>query len=323
MRHFLLSHRAQSHSTTTVAGKKHTCPGCPFKCYRPAEMIYHMQTDCPTPSTTCNLCDQQFAGADAFRAHLPRHSRDPAKPFYCTDCEHRFATKTALALHTPKHSPATPYHCTDCDKRFKWKHGLRNHQVTHGGTHAQLLCDECGFSTAHLKTLRAHQLGHTGAAYRCSMPLCTYTSRRKENLRTHLATHRNETPFVCEVCGHRFSQSKNLKRHALVHVARDRHRCPHCDFSNYRTDKLKEHIVRQHTERPLQLELSENVQSELLLMEVEADVAAGGAGVEVVERRARRGAAKVSKVGGAPTAASVKGGREVLVKIAPKPQAAR
>lgn len=41
------------------------------------------------------------------------------------------------------------------------------------------------------------------------------------------------------------------------------HKCPHCTFSSYRTDKLKEHIARLHTEKPLQLELSEDVQSAL------------------------------------------------------------
>lgn len=152
--------------------------------------------------------------------------------------------------------------CSDCGKSFKWKHGLNSHMIVHS-KEKQLLCDECGYSTSHLKTLRAHQLSHTGHAFRCTAPNCLYTSRRKENLKIHIATHRNETPFVCEVCGHRFSQNKNLKRHAQLHISKNIHKCPHCSFSNYRTDKLKEHILRQHTEKPLQLELPENVHSAL------------------------------------------------------------
>jgi len=54
-------------------------------------------------------------------------------------------------------------------------------------------------------------LSHTGNLLRCSVAGCTHTSRRKDNLKIHIATHKNETPFVCEICGHRFSQSKNLK----------------------------------------------------------------------------------------------------------------
>lgn len=152
--------------------------------------------------------------------------------------------------------------CAHCGKSFKWKHGLNSHMIVHA-KEKKLLCDECGYSTSHLKTLRAHQLSHTGHTFRCTAPNCIYTSRRKENLKIHIATHRNETPFVCEICGHRFSQNKNLKRHAQLHISKNIHKCPHCSFSNYRTDKLKEHILRQHTEKPLQLELPENVHSAL------------------------------------------------------------
>lgn len=40
-------------------------------------------------------------------------------------------------------------------------------------------------------------------------------------------------------------------------------KCPHCSFITYRSDKLKEHTAIQHTEKPLQLELTEDVQSVL------------------------------------------------------------
>lgn len=47
-------------------------------------------------------------------------------------------------------------------------------------------------------------------------------------------------------------------------MAKDLHKCHLCSFSSYRTDKLKDHISRQHIEKPLQLELSEDFQSALL-----------------------------------------------------------
>lgn len=145
-----------------------------------------------------------------FRHHLARH--DNNRPFYCnaSGCNLRFYTKTALNMHMPKHSVETPYLCPICSKGFKWKHGLNSHLIVHSDE-KKLLCDECGYSTSHLKTLRTHQLSHTGFVFRCTSSGCSYTSRRKENLKIHTATHKNETPFVCEICGHRFSQNKNLK----------------------------------------------------------------------------------------------------------------
>lgn len=142
------------------------------------------------------------------RGHLIRH--DDFKPFFCTNCELRFQTKGALNLHTPKHSNETPHMCSVCGRGFKWKHGLDSHMIVHS-TEKKLLCDECGYGTSHLKTLRAHQLSHTGFSFKCTVANCTYTSRRKENLKIHIATHKKESPFVCEICGRRFSQSKNLK----------------------------------------------------------------------------------------------------------------
>lgn len=209
--------------------------------------------------------------------------------------------------------------CADCGKSFKWKHGLNSHMIVHS-KEKKLLCDECGYSTSHLKTLRAHQLSHTGLAFRCTAANCLYTSRRKENLKIHIATHRNETPFVCEICGHRFSQQKNLKRHAQVHVSKSVHKCPHCSFSNYRTDKLKEHILRQHTEKPLLLELPENVQSALDAdgpsTTLPFDMVGGGGG--------RKRPKKTTKAGTKLNASKVKAAtkslpKKKLVDIRPKP----
>lgn len=240
--------------TASISKKMHSCHGCKFQCYKPAVMILHILHSCENESSKCALCDIDFQSNDQLKDHILQHDND--KPFFCADCNQRFVSKTALSLHTPKHSSETPYMCTHCGKQFKWKHGLNSHLVVHSNE-KKLLCDECGYSTAHLKTLKAHKLGHSGDLMRCTVAGCTHTSKRKENLKIHIAGHRNRIilPFVCEICGHRFSQNKNLKRHALLHISKNLHKCPHCSFGSHRTDKLREHISRQHTEKPIQLEL--------------------------------------------------------------------
>ena len=49
-------------------------------------------------------------------------------------------------------------------------------------------------------------------------------------LQVHQRTHMKATkrPHVCKVCGERFSQRSNLKRHALVRHEK-RGKCPKCD----------------------------------------------------------------------------------------------
>lgn len=239
---------------TSISKKMHSCHGCKFQCYKPAVMILHILHSCENESSKCPLCDIDFESLDHLKEHIIQHDND--KPFFCADCNQRFVSKTALSLHTPKHSSETPYMCTHCGKQFKWKHGLQSHLIVHSNE-KKLLCDECGYSTAHLKTLKAHKLGHSGDLMRCTVAGCSHTSKRKENLKIHIAGHRNRIilPFVCEICGHRFSQNKNLKRHALLHISKNLHKCPHCSFGSHRTDKLREHISRQHTEKPIQLEL--------------------------------------------------------------------
>ncbi|XP_026465116.1 gastrula zinc finger protein XlCGF7.1 [Ctenocephalides felis] len=189
--------------------KLHRCLQCKFQCYKPQTLLEHLKTSkyCRAQKT-CSLCSMQFEEVGDVLSHLEKHNHP--KPFFCTSCDQRFQSRTTLSQHIPKHSQETPFVCPHCRKGFKWKHGLTSHLIIHS-KEMKHLCDECGFSTAHAKTLRAHKLIHTGDLLRCPYPGCKHSSQRKENLKSHFTTHNKETPFVCEICGHKFSQSKNLK----------------------------------------------------------------------------------------------------------------
>jgi len=66
---------------------------------------------------------------------------------------------------------------------------------------------------------------------------------------SHLMTHNKEKPYQCEVCGQSYSQSKNLRRHAVKHdaVAEEfLERCPLCLYQTMRLDKLKIHFRKHH-----------------------------------------------------------------------------
>ncbi|XP_067626017.1 zinc finger protein 85 [Eurosta solidaginis] len=246
---------------TSSSSKINYCIGCDFKCYRVQEMITHMSS-CEPSHLTCSLCEVGFLAWREYEAHLKLHALDMKKPFICLECGARFVNRAALSIHHPKHTTETPHQCQHCGKGFKWKQGLNNHMLVHN-KEKKMLCDVCGYSTTHMKALKSHKLQHTGEYYKCPYPECKHHSNRKENLRLHMETHKQERPFVCEVCGCKFSQSKNLKRHALKHSMGDLHKykCQLCSFSSHRSDKLKEHVQRVHTEKVVQLELPEVVEN--------------------------------------------------------------
>lgn len=257
-----------------IPGKMQSCIECKYKCYKAFDLLAHLRNT-GHGEDVCSLCFIKIESAQELNTHYNLH--DHPKPFFCTFCDARFQTRTLLNQHLPRHSNETPYTCSHCKRGFKWKHGLNSHLITHS-SEKKHLCDECGFSTTHAKTLRAHKLTHTGELFRCSHPGCTHTSSRKENMKIHLGTHNKEKPFVCEICGHKFTQSKSLKRHALKHSAgRCFNICPHCPFKALRTDNLKSHILRQHTEKPLNLELSDNftetlINTDCTLIKYEPDI---------------------------------------------------
>ncbi|XP_053959819.1 zinc finger and BTB domain-containing protein 24 [Anastrepha ludens] len=243
------------------SSKINYCIGCDFKCYRVQEMITHMSS-CEPSHLTCSLCEVGFLAWREYEAHIKQHVTNMKKPFFCLECGARFVNRAALTIHLPKHTTETPHQCQHCGKGFKWKQGLNNHMIVHN-KEKQMLCDVCGYSTTHMKALKSHKLQHTGEYFKCPYPDCKHHANRKENLRLHMETHKQERPFVCEVCGCKFSQNKNLKRHALKHSTDEIHKykCQLCSFSSHRSDKLKEHVQRVHTEKEVQLELPEIVEN--------------------------------------------------------------
>uniref|UniRef100_A0A034W6W5 Zinc finger and SCAN domain-containing protein 2 n=1 Tax=Bactrocera dorsalis TaxID=27457 RepID=A0A034W6W5_BACDO len=246
---------------TSSSSKINYCIGCDFKCYRVQEMITHMSS-CEPSHLTCSLCEVGFLAWREYEAHIQHHLSNLKKPFFCLECGARFVNRAALTIHLPKHTTETPHQCQHCGKGFKWKQGLNSHMLIHN-KEKQMLCDVCGYSTTHMKALKSHKLQHTGEYFKCPYPDCNHHANRKENLRIHMETHKQERPFVCEVCGCKFSQSKNLKRHALKHSTDEIHKykCQLCSFSSHRSDKVKEHVQRVHTEKEVQLELPEIVEN--------------------------------------------------------------
>jgi hypothetical protein len=229
----------------THRGRLHTCYACRYSSYKAFELIKHL-LDADHQEIVCSLCLFEAETPEKLKDHLKQHNHP--KPFFCSICNVRFQTRASLNTHTPKHSTEMPFSCSLCNRAFKWKQGLQNHMAVHT-PEKRHLCSECGFSTAYQSTFRAHTLMHTSNMFICPHAECNFKSARKQNFVSHLMTHNKEKPYQCEVCGQSYSQSKNLRRHAIKHDAvadEFLEHCPLCLYQTMRLDKLKIHFKKHH-----------------------------------------------------------------------------
>ena len=63
--------------------------------------------------------------------------------------------------------------------------------------------------------LNRHKLSHNGVKkYVCNWTQCHKKYSTSHNLKLHLMAHRNEKPYVCPQCQHRFTDNSQMKRHS-------------------------------------------------------------------------------------------------------------
>ncbi|KAI7897725.1 STE like transcription factor-domain-containing protein [Cokeromyces recurvatus] len=54
--------------------------------------------------------------------------------------------------------------------------------------------------------------------FECPIPSCRKVFKRLEHMKRHLRTHTLERPYLCDLCGKRFSRSDNLAQHKKTHI---------------------------------------------------------------------------------------------------------
>ena len=119
----------------------------------------------------CVHCDQSFSTKEEFLFHLECHNA--IKPYFCTECDQRYAYKSTLERHEavhvrekildeqqkPKDSKICVdknYSCVKCDYTCDSKQKLNTHNIAHSSKNC-FTCKNCNFKTDKKFPFSRHQ----------------------------------------------------------------------------------------------------------------------------------------------------------------------
>lgn len=196
---------------------------------------------------SCNICSRKFLYPGSRDNHVLQHSKDKCESWKCVVCEEVFSHPGLLVSHSSVHNPSVK--CNVCDKVFSSRSSLRSHLKSHSNNEkkTKYKCNLCSVECPTLLELKAHIRVHTGERpYTCgecprrfkrlqavkkhfqvvhnsasleyhSCSICQKTFNSPANMiRHYLRIHCHVRRFVCGICGSRFSQNQDLKRHFKV-----------------------------------------------------------------------------------------------------------
>ena len=200
---------------------------------------------------TCNLVCESTA-------HLVMHERthSGAKPYACTQCDHRCTQKSNLTSHIKSvhdRSKLPQFKCTKCAKVCTQERHLVTHMKTHTEATAVFTCQKCTtFRSQYQSALKQHVKEQHGekTVVTCTFDGCGKTFDQDRYLTAHLVVHSEVYPFVCTWpnCTERFSHASSLTTHTRdhQHPTDKLFKCTQCSFQSNRISKTREHKEAVH-----------------------------------------------------------------------------
>lgn len=233
--------RASRTSEASCRDYKQWCEICQRFIVGKYKIRVHTQRHSQARPYACDICNKAFKTTENLRTHMRWH--DPTRLIVCTICGAKCVSPSDMKRHMTVHEGIKPYVCTTCGKGFRRKMYLNTHVRTHTGE-TPFSCDVCGRRFRIYSSLHDHQKLHSGyKPFECS--ICHKRFAQRANWRTHERRHNGVKNFECEVCQKAFVQNYELQNHRLRCVKQDLpYICLLCGMKFTKEHPLKRHINR-------------------------------------------------------------------------------
>ena len=173
---------------------------------------------------SCEICCRNFKYRRLLKRHMVRHSQ--LKAFACDvpGCSYSGKIRRSVSLHKQRVHTTILYTCLLCRKNFK----------------------NYNFYKVHVAN---HYTGTPGV-FRCLYQCCEQLFGSGEDLQNHTkVAHEDIKQFECNDCGMRFSSTKKLGKHVIVHWDWRPFKCdtPGCSYTAKRLESLQSHKKNVHS----------------------------------------------------------------------------
>jgi len=143
--------------------------------------------------------------------------------------------------------------CKYCGQVMENKNTLQQHELRkHGSTeYGTISCEFCGMTFVHKYQLRTHVFNVHKNERPFICDICSKSYKHKGKLADHLLIHLGEKNFLCtsEGCGKTFTKKTTLTQHERLHTGVKPYSCDVCGQTFAQRNSLNVHYTSHHTKK--------------------------------------------------------------------------
>ncbi|CAL4247367.1 unnamed protein product [Meganyctiphanes norvegica] len=200
----------------------------------------------------CTECDIRFKTQSELNDHnVTTHDKEKERKFPCLECGKMFSVSDDLFAHGLIHKP---YACTICEFRSASKIECQVHMTTHTGENSYS-CPECNYKCKDTLQLDMHKNTHRVPENKHNICcVCDERCATLEELTAHMTIHKQKKPYSCSECDYECVDPVSLhihrKKHMPNHTGGKLYACNECEFKSKNYASLNQHMNAHMKEMP-------------------------------------------------------------------------